>query len=219
MNISFSKLNNDKLYTFSKRVHEILSPAPVAEMGIQLYFDEYVVEHEKYKAAMLKLKEAQKILGEKDRKRDKDGINLRTHVKNYTNHPNEQVAEKAGQLLAELDRHGVQFYKKSYKEQTAILEYIFNAIDTNFTDFIARIHADEWYGFLKESQNDFETTRKSLTEKNAEAIDEESPSKIRPDLVAALRNLFTFMPLQYKVNNHDELGKVIAQIEAEIKRF
>lgn len=41
---------------------------------------------------MLKLKEAMKILGDKDNRRDKGGIHLRTHVKNYTNHPDENVA-------------------------------------------------------------------------------------------------------------------------------
>ncbi len=219
MKVNFLKLNNDKLYTLSKRVHEILSPAPVVELGLEYYFNEYLVGHEKYIEAMLKLKKAMKILGIKDNRRDKDGINFRTHVKNYTNHPNENVAKQAGELLKELDRHGVQFYKKSYEDQTAILEYIFNAIDTRFADFIVRIKAEEWYNLLKESQADFENTRKSLTLKNAEAIDDESPSQIRPDLVSAMRDLFTFMPMQYKSTKNEQLGALISQVEAELKRF
>ncbi len=219
MDINFSKLNNDKLYTLSIRLHEVLSPMPVVEMGIKAYFDDYVINHEKYKQAMLRLKEAQKILEIKDNKRDKDGQNLRNFVKTYTNHPNEEVAKTATELLNELDRHGTQFYNKSYNDQTAILEYIFNAVETRFADFIVRIQADEWYGFLKASQEDFEQTRKSLTEKNAGAIDEESPSKIRPELVKSMRDLFIFMPMQYKANQNAELDKAIKQIEAELKRF
>ncbi len=219
MSINFSKLNNDKLYTLSKRVHEILSPEPVADWGIKVYFDEYVLHHEKFKKAMLQLKEAMKVLGEKDNRRDKDGVNLRTHVKNYTNHPDEAVAKRAEELMVELDRHGVDFYRKSYKEQTAILEYIINAIDTQFADFVVRIHAEEWYDFLKKSQEDFETTRKELTEKKAELINEESPSQVRPDLVTAMRELLTFMPMQYKATKNEQLGIIITKIEAELKRF
>ena len=219
INVSFSKLSNNSLFTFSEMVYELISPTPVTELGIELYFKEYVPKYEKYKKAMLKAKKVMKILGNKDQKRDKDGLNFRRHVKNYTNHPNPEIAAQAKLLLTEIDSHGKDFYKKKYEEQTAVLKYIFKIVDEKFADFILTIHADDWYNILKESQKDFEETRIELTKSNAEFLNEESPSHIRPDLIEVMRNLFAFLPLHFRVTKNEQLGKIIDQLITEAKRY
>jgi hypothetical protein len=144
---------------------------------------------------------------------------LLRHVKNYINHPDEEISGKAEQLLAELQKHGKQFYNKTYKEETAILEYVFKVGDEHFNDFIVTINADVWYNFLKEAQQDFEQTLRELSSENANEGEIESATSLRPGLENALRNLSAFMPLHYNVTQNEQLAKLIAQIKEEVKRF
>ncbi len=218
-NINFSKLNNDKLYTLALRIREILDQYPAEELGIMLYVKNFIDEFVKYKEAMLRLSTGLKIIGDKDAVRDTFSIAFRSHVKNYINHPDEETSKKAAALLVEIDKHGKQFYRKSHKEETAILDYIFKVVDEMFSSFVVEIHADIWYNFLKDAQADFENTVREVTKGKAEMGDIESASTVRPELIGAARNLFTFLPLHYKVTKNEQLKTLIAQLDEEIKRF
>ncbi len=219
INLPLSRLNNDKLYTLGFRVKEILEPAPITELGIELYFSKFIKEFEKYKKSMQRMKKHLNIVGERDRVRDTYSKTFLNHVKNYISHPDEEISKKAEQLLAELEKNGKQFYNKTYKEETSILEYIFEICDKHFSDFIVAINADVWYNFLKEAQLDFEKTLRQLSSKNADEGDIVSATSLRPGLENALRNLSMFMPLHYNVTKNEQLGKLIAQIKDEVKRF
>ena len=122
-------------------------------------------------------------------------------------------------MLAEIDKHGKQFYRKSHKDETAILEYIFKVVEEMFSDFIVETHTDVWYNFLKAAQIDFEKTVRGITKGKAEEGDVESASNVRPGLIEAIRDLFTFLPLHYKITQSEQLGKLIAQLDEEVKRF
>ena len=218
-NIRFSRLNNDKLYTLALRIKEILDQYPAEELGIFLYVKNFVDEFIKYKKAIQRLRADLKIIGEKDGVRDTFSIAFRNHVKNYINHPDAEISAKAEKLLAEIDKHGKQFYRKSHKDETAILEYIFKVVEEMFSDFIVETHTDVWYNFLKAAQIDFEKTVRGITKGKAEEGDVESASNVRPGLIEAIRDLFTFLPLHYKITQSEQLGKLIAQLDEEVKRF
>lgn len=219
LSLPLTRLNNDKLYTLGLRLKEIIEPAPVTEFGIEFYFSKFVKEFEKYKNAMQRLKKNQKIVNEKDQVRDKFGKAYKNHVGNYLHHPDEEISKKAAQLLAEIERNGKQFYNKTYNEETAILEYIFKVTDEQFSDFIVTIGAAEWYNLLKEAQLDFEKTLRTISKESAEEGIVESATSIRPGIENAIRDLFSFLPLHYGATQNEGLGKLIAQIEEELKRF
>ena len=217
--INYSKLNNDKFYTLALRIKEILDQYPAEELGIMLYVKNFIEEFLKYQEAMLRIEARFKIIGEKDAVRDTYSKAFRNHVKNYINHPDDEISNQAKALLLEIDKHGKLFYKKSNKEQTAILTYIFKVVEELFSDFIAKSHAKNWYAFLKESQVDFEATVRKVTKEKAEEGEVESASKVRPQLTESMRNLFTFLPLQYNITQTEQLGKLIAELEEELKKY
>lgn len=217
--INYSKLNNDKFYTLALRIKEILDQYPAEELGIMLYVKNFVDEFIKYKEAMLRIAAGLKIIGEKDAVRDTYSKALRNHVKNYINHPDDEISNQAKALLAEIDKHGKQFYNKSNKEQTAILAYILKVVEELYGDFIVKTHTDVWYAFLKESQIDFEKTVREVTKEKSEEGNVESASKIRPLLTETMRNLFTFLPLHFNITQNEQLRKLIAELEEELKKY
>ncbi|NJO90221.1 MAG: hypothetical protein HC831_15705 [Chloroflexia bacterium] len=219
LSINYSKLNNDKFYTLALRIKEISDQYSAEELGIMLYVKNFVDEFIKYKEAMLRIAAGLKIIGEKDAVRDTYSKALRNHVKNYINHPDNELSRLAKALLAEIDKHGKQFYNKTNNEQTAILEYIFKVVEEIYNDFIAETHTDIWYNLLKESQIDFEKTVRKITKEKAEEGNVESASKIRPQLTEAIRNLFTFLPLHFNITKDEQLSKLIAELEEELKKY
>lgn len=215
--IALSKLKNNALFTLSLRVYELLLALKSPEMGIDLFFNQFVEAYNKYKAAMEKSVLSAADLALKDSTRDSMWVALRTHVKNYLRHPS--LAPKAEAILSELDKYGPAVYDQSYESETAIIQSVTQTLEANFLDDLTEMQAIVWFDLLKQADNDFEAAQRTFNEQKTSADQVDAATTVRPELEEAVRKLFTFLPMQAEITGDKDLGKLVKQLEVEVSRF
>jgi hypothetical protein len=218
MHLSFSKLNNKELYTLGLRTKEIILPRPIDEMGLKVYFDAFTEAFTRYEAGMQNENEHGGVVSQADSERDDIYRGFEGNLKNYQNYPDEELKRKVNELLNKMAKFGPRVIHRKYKEETAIIVSIINIVESGYMDLMSQTHTDVWFNLLKEKQTKFENTlrehTKALSEDNVE-----SASTVRPELVEAMRNMFTFMPLHHRVTKNTDLGEIIKQLKVELGRF
>lgn len=216
---SFSRQTNDELYTLARRVDEVLNPKPIDALGLTLYYNNFKEAFDKFVKGMKHIGINAKVVQLKDGVRDDYSLSLFHHIENYLCYPDEEIKKKVKALLDEIAKHGPNIQRRSYKKETAILETIIAKIEAEYMELMTQIGAMVWFSLLKEAQVDFEKTLRKYSDSKVEDDKVEAPSTVRPELVSALRKLFTFLPMQYELANNEELGKIIELIKVELNRF
>ena len=217
--ISLSKLGNDELYTFIKRIENLLSKFNVELLGILLYVNLFLSKLAIYSASYEKQSASAKEVEHKDSIRDNFFLALRTHIDNFKRHDAEEKRQASSKLLAILNKDGKGIYNESYSVESASLESTIKEFDLNYSADIELLAATEWYQLMKAAQLDFETT---LSKVNAEVADKKviaSATNTRKPLEEAIRKLFNFIPMQQEMTNSPELADMIRKIQAECDRF
>ncbi len=218
MQIAFSKLNNKELYTLGLRTKEIISGSPIDEIGLRFYYDAFIKEFDKYEKGI----QHESISGEKvavaDDGRDDAYYGFEGNLKNYLYYPDKELKSKINELLSKMTKFGPRVPQQKYKEETATILQLKSIVENGYMDLLKQIHGDVWYNLLIEKQENFEKTLREHTKAQSEN-NIESATLIRPLLVNAMRNLFSFMPLHYKATQNEDLGKIISQLEVELGRF
>ncbi len=219
LNVPYSRLQNDDLYALALRTDEILAPRPIDEMGITLYYNNFKKNYEKYKQSMQHISSNAKAVQLKDGVRDDYSRSFIRHIENYLCYPDEAIRKRVTELLQEIYKHGPNIQKRSYKKETTILETIIAKIEAEFMDLMEQTQAMVWLNLLKEAQTDFEKTLREYTKNKKDDEKVDAPTTVRPDLVGAMRKLFTFLPMQYELTGNEELGQIIEQLKVELRRF
>ena len=217
--ISLSKLGNDELYTFIKRIENLLSKFNVELLGILLYVNLFLSKLAIYSASYEKQSASAKEVEHKDSIRDNFFLAVRTHIDNFKRHDSAEKRQASGKLLSILNKDGKGIYNESYSVETASLESTIIEFDLNHSADLELLAASEWYQLMKAAQLDFETT---LSKVNAEVADKrviDSASNTRKPLEDAIRMLFNFIPMHQKMTNSPELADMIRKIQAECDRF
>lgn len=218
MQISFSKLNNNQLYTLGLRTNEVIEPRPIDEMGLRLYYDTFKEAYDKFVKGIQHEKISAEIIPKKDKLRDRMYLGFVGNLNNYLYYPDDKIVKEIKELLAIIAKFGPRVVRKTYAEETAIILKVINLVENYYLELMTKTQSNVWFNLLKEKQADFENTErqyaKALSEDNIE-----SATSVRPELVDAMREMFTFMPLHYKVTRNKDLGKLIALLEKELSRF
>ena len=218
MNVRFSKLNNKELYALGLRTDEIITPRPIVEMGIKVYYDDFKDAFEKYEAGMQHENISANIVSQADGERDDAYQGFEGNLKNYIYFPDQEIKSKVVELLGKISKFGPRVIHRKYKEETTIILSIISMVENNYMGLMNQTHTDVWFNLLKERQTNFEKTLREHTK--AQSEDEiESATSVRPKLVISMRNMFTFMPLHHKVTQNNDLNEVIKQLKVELARF
>lgn len=218
MQIAFSKLNNKELYALALRTNEIIAPGAIDEIGLRFYYDAFKTAFDKYETGMQHEKDSAEQVGLADDARDDAYYGFEGNLRNYLFYPDDTLNAKIKELLAKMAKFGTRVPEKKYKVETTIILNVINIVENGYTDVMTQTHGDVWFDLLKEKQTNFEKTLREYTKAQSED-DIESATSARPELVNTMRNMFTFMPLHYKVTQNTELGEIIAQLEVELDRF
>lgn len=219
INLPLSRLNNHELFTLSKRIHELITEYNTAELGIKPYADNFAEKFSVYSVSFEKQSVDAKSIAEKDGVRDRYFIAFRTHVQNFSYHPDAALREKSDAIVKILNRDGVRVYRENYKKQSASLESMLTELEKNNLSAIQEMGAKVWFDLLKQAQTDFESNLKGITEQKAENNQIASASEVRHELVEALRKLLTFLPLHNEMLQSAVLGDLISNIQVIADRF
>lgn len=219
IDIAFSKLTNDELYTLSIRVKELLSPFDHTELGILLYANAFLNQQELFSQSISKNSVSIDDVSMADSKRDDLSKGFVMNIRSFTFHTDQALKSAAMTLLSVIDSIGRSFYRESNKVQTAKMENLFKKIDEGYLTEVDLLSLSPWYALLKESQAAFETTLHKYTADKADKANIEAASYRRADLINAMRNLFAFLPMQAEITENESLFSLVGQLSEEVNRF
>lgn len=218
MRVSFSKLNNKELYALGLKTDEIISRYSIEQIGIKVYYDVFKTAFKKFEVGVQHENISSSIISQADGERDEAYLGFEGNLKNYIYYPGQEIKSKVVELLGKISKFGEKVIHRSYKEQTTIILSIISMVEDNYMGLINQTHSDVWFNLLKEKQGKFEKTLREHSKAQSEN-EIESASSIRPKLIIAMRNMFTFMPLHYKVTQNKNLDEAIKQLRVELARF
>lgn len=216
--IPFSHLSTKELYTLGLRTKELCLSIDLETTGLNLFYTHFSEQFEKYEQAMNKIHVKAEEVALADNKRDDLFIGIKSNVRSYMYHPDDEKRNAAATLYRILNEDG-EAYRLSYKEETAILERIFSQLDSNYIPLIVLLGLNDWYAELKESQADFETKLHNYTSQKADHDALSSATTLRPALVQAMRKLFAFIPMQAEISGDESLKQLAEQLAVEAARF
>lgn len=217
LELNFNKLKNSSLFTLGMRVKDLIEAKKTPEMGIDFYFARYQPAFAKYKVAMERGVVRSGELAQKDAFRDSMWSALRAHVKNYLRHP--QLSAVAKVVLAEIDKYGKRVGNKNYEDETAVIENVCTILENKHNADLTSLRANDWFDLLKQANTYFETAQRSYNEQVSVEKQTEAASSVRPELENAMRNLFSFLPMQAEVTGNSDLVELVNDLEVEISRF
>lgn len=219
IDISLSRLGTRDLYTFSKRIRELIVAYDAEALGIKIYTDKLIQKMDYYDTSFEKQTVTAQEVAQKVALRGNYFVALRTHIRNYMYHPDAILRQTANKVLAILNKYGKSIYNEGYNVESAAYSAIFTELDKDYIEAMNQLTATMWYNFLKEAQTDFESTVKNVTEEKAESDKIVSASEARKELEDAIRRFFTFLPLQYEMTQAPELSDLIGQLQVAADRF
>jgi len=218
MRVSFSKLTNKELYALASKTDEIICRYSIEQMGIKVYYDVFKAAFGKFEVGVQHENINASIISQADGERDEAYLGFEGNLRNYIYFPDQKIKSKVVELLGKISKFGERVIHRSYKEQTTIILSIISMVEDSYMGLINQTHTYVWFNLLKEKQEKFEKTlgEYSKTQSDAEI---KSASSIRPKLIIAIRNMFTFMPLHHKVTQNKNLNESINQLKVELSGF
>jgi hypothetical protein len=217
--IALSRLANDQLYTLGNRIKNLLTSVDATALGILLYVNLFLDKFGIYAKSYEKQSESAKKVSLKDSLRDSYFISLRSHLRNFRNHPSEEKRNKSLKLVKLLNKDGKLIYEDSYGAESASMESTIIEIELNHLADLELLFATEWYQLMKAAQLDFENTVREVNEQVTDRKLIASATKTRKALEDAMRKLFAFLPLHQAMTDSDELDELNREIQTEGNRF
>lgn len=213
--IPLSHLRIDQLYTLGSRIKILFDNLNAEALGILLYVTLFLEKFADYSKSYENLDASAEAIGMKDSLRGTFYRAFRVHVKNFKNHDKEEKRAISRKLLKLLNKDGSRIYDESYSIESASMKTIIKEIDKNHLEDLELLFASEWYQLMKAAQIDFEVTFRLVNEQVSDDKLIVSASEARNDLEDAMRDLFAFLPLHYKMTKSPELAKLIRNIQTE----
>ena len=213
--IALSRLANDQLYTLGKRIKNLLTGIDATALGILLYVNLFLDKFGIYARSYEKQSESAEQVSLKDSLRDTYFIALRSHLRNFRNHPSEEKRSKSLKLVNLLNKDGKLIYGDSYGAESASLESSIKEIELKHVADLEVLFATEWFQLLKDAQLDFENTVRVVNEQVTDSKLISSATTTRKALEDAMRKLFAFLPLHQAMTENVELDELNREIQTE----
>jgi hypothetical protein len=169
--LPFTQLDTNETYTASVRILDIvkqdLADDPYVKSMIPLLIDG-TTGMERAMGRILK-SEFTTLLKKKDEIRDHYFIGLRDHLSSQThNLKNEEMMHAATKLYAVIEELGVGLYYLGLVDETAKLNALLSSFkSTENMSLLTLTGAADWFSYLADAQEDFETTYNSKIGKDA----------------------------------------------------
>lgn len=216
--LALSALSVKELFTLGLRIKEIVASRMTEEMGINFYFNAFLLLLDQYATAMQKASISAEQLQLEDSGRDNLWIALRSHIYNFMRHPDAAISAIAKSLLHDMDKQGDRIYDKSYSTETAAIENVIALFD-NRTQDLQDIKADEWYTLLKEKQAAFESDLQLYDAAKTDNKQQEAAYSLRPTFIESIDKLFNFLPMQAEITDNADLQDIVNLLQTEADRF
>lgn len=153
-----SLILNSELNNHGSNVVKIIQDANIEDETLNELTDELVVENDKLTLALKKelQNEFTATLRRLDDLRDNGFVCLRGHVKADTTRLNDTIAKAANVIYRIFKNHGLTLHRKSYEQESALLESLFKELDkADMQQELVVLGLTAVYEELKQAQSNF----------------------------------------------------------------
>lgn len=155
-----------------------------------------------------------------DTRRDKAITGIRTLVSAYANHFNEATISAANALLATINTYGTDIARKSYQEQTAILDSISKDFETEpeLIQAISLLDIATWVAELKNANTEFSAKYIERVGETA-ASPENNVEELRVEATLAYRKLVLHIEAHATLSENEAYSTLLNEINVLAKQY
>ncbi|MEY8860822.1 DUF6261 family protein [Tenacibaculum singaporense] len=155
-----------------------------------------------------------------DTRRDKAITGIRTLVSAYTNHFNEATISAAKALLATINTYGTDIARKSYQEQTAILDSISKDFETEpeLIQAISLLDIATWVAELKNANTEFSAKYIERVGETA-ASPENNIQELRTEASLTYRKLVLHIEAHATLSENEAYPTLLNEIDVLAKQY
>ena len=162
-----------------------------------------------------------KTLEEADARRDRAIVGIRTLIKSYTYHHQEDKATAANALLRSVDKHGTRISRLNYQSQTAVLDKIVYDWENNpdLQEFVKLLELQEWADELKEANRLFNELYLKRTVEYAKRMMAARMPELREAATLAYRTLLKHIEAHATLTPTEAYTTLLKRLNALIKQY
>ncbi|AZJ33447.1 DUF6261 family protein [Tenacibaculum mesophilum] len=155
-----------------------------------------------------------------DTRRDKAISGIKMILNGYENHFNEAIVSAAKALLATINAHGTNIIRKSYQEQTAILDSICKDFETEpeLIQAISLLDIATWVAELKNANTEFSTKYIERVGETA-ASPENNIEELRTEATLAYRKLVLHIEAHTTLSDNEAYPTLLNEIDVLAKQY
>lgn len=209
--ISFSKLSNNLLYTFIKRMLAMFSSFKATDSIQKVYIDKVKEFFDHFALAFENDRSTPytEIKAQKDSERDDAFIAFRSYIEACSYRKKDGWNDMAGDILAVIRKHGWSLWNLGYKAQTASASALYSEIRNSYMDQINSLMAEEWLKEAEDSQQTFEQVHKESIDNTN---DGPTVTSTRPALEKSVRSLLQITAMVADTNPSESDNNLINNI-------
>lgn len=197
-----------------------LAKEDTTSLGLETVQNEFVTALEELEKALRPLQKS--MLTEKiealDNQRDKILIGFTQHCRSFTSFPEENKAQAAKELLAEIEKFGKSPQEKPLAEETGIINSLLKDLDTpNHKQKLSLIGADVWIEHLSHSNTELEKQYNKRTYETA-GTEPGLTKKVRTKTYDAFKKLVQYINALATINGAERYKSLIDNINKEIEQ-
>ncbi|REH56729.1 hypothetical protein C7448_101772 [Tenacibaculum gallaicum] len=155
-----------------------------------------------------------------DTRRDKAISGIKMILNGYENHFNEAIVSAAKALLATINAHGTNIIRKSYQEQTAILDSISKDFETEpeLIQAISLLDIATWVAELKNANTEFSTKYIERVGETA-ASPENNIEELRTEASLTYRKLVLHIEAHATLSENEAYPILLNEIDVLAKQY
>lgn len=215
--ILLPRLRTKELQSLADETIEICTGIPVIEEPLSVVV-KYLAD---YKASMLKDHASGFDKKVYDQKRDDLIIGLYYAIRSAQYFPFETEVEKntLKNLADAVFKYGGRVAKLPYNEETAAIDNILSAVKKIDLAPLAATGIASWFPLLEEANNNFKLAASDFVKDTSNANEVSAATKLAPQLIESLDNLYTLLFAYAKVNANEELSKTYQKLTVLVKSY
>ena len=215
--VNYALIPSADLNTFAKRIVAISEAKLNSEMVLEPFLSQLKAAQADFAQVFLRSTSDPftPLLEKADEERDNAFLALRYYLESCTYQTKEGWSEAAEKLMSIVRKHGYSVHRKRFKVESTALNALVSEMEAHSTE-LTTLLAKELVDTLKAKQDAFENLVK---ERSMTASDENATTKkLRPDLITAIRNLFSITNLHAQTsanNNYMSLANSLNELITE----
>uniref|UniRef100_A0AB33KWL9 Hemagglutinin n=1 Tax=Tenacibaculum sp. Pbs-1 TaxID=3238748 RepID=A0AB33KWL9_9FLAO len=155
-----------------------------------------------------------------DTRRDKAISGIKMILNGYENHFNEAIVSAAKTLLATINAHGTNIIRKSYQEQTAILDSISKDFETEpeLIQAISLLDLTTWVAELKNANTEFSAKYIERVGETA-ASPENNIQELRTEASLTYRKLVLHIEAHATLSENEAYPTLLNEVDVLAKQY